>query len=141
MERRTRECTELDRIRRGRATPADIEIGHSRTFGHPDGPNTTDAISKAAPLVTPRNSVRLSTGMEQIKPVLNMQWTPGIRSLYLLLRKLEYPQTIAERRWYGLRTRRQRCLQPGSWAMLGVGAVAVTTTNMAVELRVANGTK
>jgi hypothetical protein len=58
MERRTRECTELDRIRRGRATPADIEIGHSRTFRHPDGANPTDAISKAAPLVTLRNSVR-----------------------------------------------------------------------------------
>ena len=50
----------LDRIRRGRATPADIEIVHSRTFGHPDGPNPTDAMWKGAPLVPPRNSVRQS---------------------------------------------------------------------------------
>jgi hypothetical protein len=47
----------LDTIRRGRATPVDIEIMHSRAFGHADGPNPTDAIWKAAPLVTPRNSV------------------------------------------------------------------------------------
>jgi hypothetical protein len=48
----------LDRIRRGRATPADIEIAPSRTFGHPDGPHPTDAMWKAAPLGTPRNFAR-----------------------------------------------------------------------------------
>jgi hypothetical protein len=48
----------LDRIRRGRATPADIEIVHSRTFEHPDVPKPTDAIWKAAPLVMTWNFVR-----------------------------------------------------------------------------------
>ena len=48
----------LDRNRRGRATPADIEILPGRTFGHPNGPHPTDAMWKAAPLVTPRNFAR-----------------------------------------------------------------------------------
>jgi hypothetical protein len=109
----------LNRIRHGRATPADIEIVHSRTSGHPEGPNPTDIIWKEAPLVTYTEEF-YTTGMEQRSRylLLNTQWTLGIKSVYLLLYTLECPQTIAERRWYGLWTRRRRCSQPGQCYVL-----------------------
>jgi hypothetical protein len=48
----------LDRIRQGCAAPADISLLHSRTFGHPNGPDSRDPKWKTAPLITPRNAVR-----------------------------------------------------------------------------------
>jgi len=48
----------LDRIHRGQASLRDIDLIHSQTFGHANGPNHTDLKWKSAPLVTPRNVVR-----------------------------------------------------------------------------------
>ena len=126
----------LDRIRGGRATPADIEIVHSRTFGHPDGPNPTDAMWKAAPLITPRNSVRQAwnnqAGIKHAVDTGNQIFiSPSIDT------GVPANYSREEMVW----TVDSKTEMLATWAMLCVGAVAVVTTNIAVELRVANGTK
>lgn len=45
----------LDRIRCGEATPSDIELLKSRTFGHPNRREFRDNKWRTATLVTPRN--------------------------------------------------------------------------------------
>ena len=126
----------LDRIRRGRATPADIEIVHSRTFGHPDGTNPTDTIWKAAPLVTPRNSVRQAWNNQA-----GLKYAVDTGNQIFMSPSIDTGVPANYSREEMVWTVDSNLEMLATWAMLCLGAVAVTTTNIAVELRVVNGTK
>jgi hypothetical protein len=127
----------LDRIRRGRATPADIEIVHSRTFWHPDGPNPTDAIWKAAPLIMTWNFVRQAWNNQAgIKHAVDT----GNQIFISPSKDTGVPGNYSREEMVWTLDSKTEML--ATWTlMLCVGAVAVATTNIAVELRIKIGTK
>jgi hypothetical protein len=126
----------LDRIRRGCTIPMDIDLIHRRTFGHIDGPNPSDLKWKSAPLITPRNAVRqawnnqagiryaVQTGSQIfISPSIDR----GVPSNYRREEMVWVVDSSTE--------------MLATWGMLCIGAVAIVTTNVAVELGIANGTE
>jgi len=126
----------LDRIRRGRATPGDIELIHARTFGHPNGPNPMDPKWKSALLITPRNAVRqawnnqagIRYGMETGGQIfISPSKDTGVPMNYSREEMVWAIDSTTE--------------QLATWRMLCIGATAMVTTNIAVELGIANGTE
>ena len=126
----------LDRIRRGQGTPRDIELIHARTFGHPNGPNSMDPKWKSAPLITPRNAVRqawnnqagIRYAIETSSQIfISPSKDTGVPSNYSREEMVWAIDSSTE--------------QLATWGMLCVGATAIVTTNIAVELGVANGTE
>jgi hypothetical protein len=123
----------LGRIARGRVTPLDIDLLQSRTFGSPNGPDREDNKWQHVTLVT-RNNVRqawnnqaalghlIGTGNKIfISPSLDNETTCSRESLvWTIDSKLEYLPT---------------------WNVLALNAPATATTNVAVELGIANGTE
>jgi PIF1-like helicase len=123
----------LERLRVGNITSLDIDLLKRRVFGHPLGPDTSDPKWQSAILITTRNAVRqawnnqaalrhaLKTrGQVYISPASdkgiqcrrsNMIWTPDSKTEFL-----------------------------ATWNVLCIDGPAVVTSNVAVELGIANGT-
>ena len=126
----------LDRIRHGCATPADVDLVHSRTFGHINGPDSMDPKWRTAPLVTPRNAVRQpwnnQAGIRHAIETGNQMFISPSRDTGV-------PCTYSREEMVWTVDSSTEML--ATWGMLCIGAIAIVTTNIAVELGFANGTE
>ena len=126
----------LDRIRRGAATPRDIELMHSRTFGHTNGPDPEDPKWRSAPLVTPRNAVRQSWNNQA---GLRYSIETGSQMFISPSKDTGVPLNYSREEMVWAIDSSTEML--ATWGMLCIGAIAIVTTNIAVELGCANGTE
>jgi hypothetical protein len=126
----------LDRIRRGAATPGDIDLIHSRTFGHANGPDPMDPKWKSAPLITPRNAVRQSWNNQA-----GLRYTieTGRQMFISPSKDTGVPSNYSREEMVWAIDSSTEML--ATWGMLCIGVVAIVTTNVAVELGFANGTE
>jgi len=124
----------MERLRKGALLPKDIERIKSRVFGHPDSPDPEDPKWQDAPLITPRNNIRQAWNNQaavrySIRNNTQMFVSPSIDS--------------------GVRCNRNTMIWTGdhktemlaTWNILCIGATALVTANIAVELNMANGSK
>jgi len=126
----------LDRIRRGCASATDIDLIHSRTFGHIHGPNPTDVKWQTAPLITPRNAVRQAWNNQA---GLRYAVQTGSQIFISPSRDSGVPAGYSREEMIWAIDSSTEML--ATWGMLCIGAVAIVTTNVAVELGIANGTE
>ena len=124
----------MERLRKGALLPKDIEKIKGRVFGHPNGPDPQDPKWQDAPLITPRNNIRQAWNNQaavrySIQNNTQMFVSPSIDS--------------------GVRCNRNTMVWTGdhktemlaTWNILCIGATALVTANIAVELNMANGSK
>lgn len=124
----------MERLRKGALVPADIEKIKSRVFGHPNGPNPLDSKWQDAPLITPRNNVRQA-------------WNNQAAIRYSIANKSQV--FISPSMDSGVSCNRNTMIWTGdnktemlaTWNVLCIGATALVTVNVAVELNMANGSK
>lgn len=124
----------MERLRKGALLPKDIEKIKSRVFGHPQGPNPLDEKWQDAPLITPRNNVRQA-------------WNNQAAIRYSIQNNSQV--FVSPSIDFGVRCNRNTMIWTGdhktemlaTWNILCVGATALVTANVAVELNMANGSK
>jgi hypothetical protein len=124
----------MERLRKGALLPKDIEKIKSRVFGHPQGPNPLDQKWQDAPLITPRNNIRQA-------------WNNQAAIRYSIQNDSQV--FISPSIDLGVRCNRNTMIWTGdhktemlaTWNVLCIGATALVTANVAVELNMANGSK
>jgi hypothetical protein len=124
----------MERVRTGSATSRDIERIQSRIFGHPNGPNPNNSKWRQAILVTSRNAIRQAWNNQA-----------AIRHTLSTKNQLFISPSIDE----GLPCPRETMIWVGdnktemlaTWNVLCIGAEAIVTFNIAVELNIANGSR
>lgn len=124
----------MERLRKGILLPRDIEKIKSRVFGHAKGPDPRDQKWQDAPLITPRNNIRqawnnqaaIRYGIENESQVFI---SPAIDSGICCDRNTMI--------WTG----DHKTEMLATWNILCMGSIAVVTSNTAVELNMANGSK
>jgi hypothetical protein len=126
----------LDRIRQGRATPSDIDLIHSRTFGHANGPDPMHLKWKSAPLITPRNAVRQAWNNQA---GIRYAMETGRQMFISPSKDTGVPEHYSREEMVWTVDSSTEML--ATWGMLCIGAIAIVTTNVAVELGIANGTE
>jgi hypothetical protein len=124
----------MERLRQGALLPKDIKKIKSRVFGHPNGPNPFDPKWQDAPLITPRNNVRQA-------------WNNQAAIWYSIQNHSQIfisPSTdfgVSCNRNMMIRTGDHKTEMLATWNVLCIGATAVVTANVAVELNMANSGK
>lgn len=125
----------MERLRKGALLPKDIEKIKSRVFGHPQGPNPLNEKWQDAPLITPRNNVRQA-------------WNNQAAIRYSIQHNSSQV-FISPSIDSGVQCNRNTMIWTGdhktemlaTWNVLCIGATALVTANVAVELNMANGSK
>jgi hypothetical protein len=124
----------LERVRKGTPTALDMQHIRRRTLGHPNGPDLSDVKLQTAPLITPRNTIRQAWNNQA-----------AIRHCIQTGNQIFISPSIDE----GLPCTREAMVWAGdnktdmlaTWNVLCIGAEGIVTSNLAVELNVANGSK
>jgi hypothetical protein len=125
----------LNRVRRGRTTPADLKKFHDRVFGSPNGPSVEELRWKSAVLVTPRNIVRQAWNHQAC---LRHVAVSGQQLFISPAVDTNVPSHQLERVIWEVDAKTQKL---ATWNLLAVGGPVIATSNVAVELGIANGTR
>jgi hypothetical protein len=125
----------LDRLRRGHTTIADLKKFHDRVFGSVNGPNVDDPRWKSALLVTSRNVVRQAWNHQAclrhiVETGQQLFISPAVDA-HVSRQQLDRVIWEVDAKTQKLAT----------WNLLPVGGPVIGTSNVAVELGMANGTR
>jgi PIF1-like helicase len=124
----------VERLRHGTLLPSDIERMKSRVFGHPDGLDPHNMKWQNAPLITPRNTIRQAWNNQAA-----IRYSIHADGQVLISPSID--ERVQCDRNTIIWTADHKTEMLANWNVLCIGAVAVVTANIVVELNIANGSK
>ena len=124
----------LERLRVGKVTESDLAKLRKRTFGHPEGPKASDPRWQSAVLITTRNVIRQAWNNQAA-----FRHSMKTNNQIYICPSLD--KGIQCRRTDMIWTSDSKTEFLATWAVLSIESPTVVTANIAVELRIANGTQ